>query len=1032
MAKAGNTLVEGEPDHKNQGKSAEDEILIKIIRDPMLYKEPKDFFEYWVGEKRKSLGNSIVFLFPTQDLLEFWEGQLLSILGSWGGARFLLFDGLVREIIDETRPEATDVSSGTGSLILRMLAEELTSQGKIRYLSQAIDSPGLYPSIMEELSLLKRGGIDSQLFTKLVADGSQALKDLSLLYNAYQKFIEEYSLVDTEERIRLAITDVTKANGIRKIEHLLVLGFTDFTLQQEVLLERISKLLTVTIIFDHSASGRKGVFFPQLKKGKAQEEILIPSKQKKNRSLLDYLQDELWTEKPALPPLNNDSTINLIKVKGGWRREILSIAQEIKKLLQSNFSLSPDQIGVITLYSSHWEEIYQIFEAFELPVATQIIKPLQGQPIARALLQPFKTVLTRFSWKEMIQFLRWGGIETEKELFSIVPTPNLADWRGELERIYSSQDQNLFKAKELLKILQEIPQEGKIKEYLQVCWQWIKHPLFLQSFLPCSGLSEPYLQERYFQTSLLGKIQGVIKEIEDSIFSFAEQQISLEEFLLILESVLGKEKIQHPTSWEQGIRLLTPENARGLSFKITFLSGLNEGVFPRINPEGWLIREKDVNQWTVDGFSLPRNIDQLAIERLLFCYLLNTARERLILSYCETDSEGQSLNPSSFLEDLLTLIPSLKSQAIEAGNKLVLPELSERKLGLKKEIKEKIALELIRGQGSSEVSGVLGIKEQEILEEKFSAHPISVSVLEEYASCPFRFFCRRILKIENLEEPEILPTRLEEGSIYHMVLKEFFHKYRGKVLCSKYLDNYLGEIRELVTSYYPVVDDWAPVIYRNFIALGREHLISQLEKVIKEEVEWAEKTNGCFTPKFLELGFGGVKKDADPRSIQSPLLIGEKVYGGKTFPLLIWGKIDRVDTDENGRFIIYDYKSGNPPPLKQINTGQLLQLPIYLLAVSRLFLSNKEPVGAAYYSLNKINRLRGLWRKEALDFGIKVRGALDQEEWEELITNSINKAFDYYFGMLQGDFSFCPQDQCPAYCEYRRICRRSLWGVAAN
>lgn len=998
----------------------------------MLYKEPKSSFEYWIGEKWKTLGKSMVFLFPTQTLLEFWEEQLLSILGSWGGARFLLFDGLVREIIDETRPESTDLSLGTGSLILRMIAEELTTQGRIRYLSQAIDSPGLYPSILEELSLLKRGGINPQLFTKLVADDYQALKDLSLLYDAYQNFIEQHSLVDTEERIKLAIMDVTKSAGIRNIEHLLVLGFTDFTLQQELLLQKISKLLTVTIIFDHSASDRKGVFFPRLKRGKAEEEIIIPIKQKKNRSLLDYLQSMLWIEKPALPPLNHDSSISLIKVKGGWRREILSIAQEIKNLLQINPSLSPDQIGVINLYSSHLEEIYQIFKAFELPLATQIIKPLQGQPIARALLQPFKTVLANFSWREMIQFLRWGGIGTEKELYLIVPTPNLAGWKGELERVFSSKDQTLLKAKELLTILEKIPQEGKIKEYLEVCWRWIKHPLFLQSFLPQSDLSEPYLQERYFQTSLLGKIQGAIKEIEDSIFNFAEKEISLEEFLLILESVLGREKVQHPTSWENGIRLLTPENARGISFKITFFSGLNEGVFPRIKPEGWLIREKDVNQWTVDGFSLPRNIDQLAIERLLFYYVLNTPRERLILSYCQTDTEGQSLNPSSFLEDLLILIPSLKSRATETGKEAFFPRPSEKKLDLKKEIKEKIALELIRGKGNSEVSGVLGKKEQEILEKKFSTHPVSVSVLEEYASCPFSFFCRRILKIETLEEPEILPTRLEEGSIYHVVLKEFFHNYRGKVLRSVCLERYLNEIRELVTDYYPVVDDSAPLLYRNFISLGREHLISQLEKMIKEEVEWVEKTDGRFTPQFLELGFGGVRKDADPNSIQHPLLVGEKVYGGKKFPLSIWGKIDRVDTDENGRFIIYDYKSGNPPPLKQINAGQLLQLPIYLLAVNRLFLPKGEPVGAAYYSLNKTNRLRGLWRKEALDFGIMIRGALDQDEWDEIITNSIEQAFNYYFGILQGDFSFCPQDQCPAYCEYRRICRRALWGVADN
>ncbi len=1003
---------------------------MKIIRHPFLYKDPVGFVKDWIwAQWKKTGGSKLVFLFPTQAIMEFWEEQLLPVLGSWGGARFLLVDGLVREIINETRPGIIDFPPGSGSLFLRLFTEELIALEKIKYLSAAIPSPSLYSSMREELLLLKRAGIDPVAFANLAADGSQALKDLSFLYEGYQQFMEEHKLADAEEKIRLATIDVVKSSWLRTIEHLYVLGFTDFTAQQEDLLRKISKTTRVTIVFDHSIADRKGLFPPALKGGGVRDELVIPSKVRKTPTLLGYLQTTLWTEKPALAPPGVDSSIRLIKAKGGWRREIAYLAQEIKRVLTIDPNLSPDQIGVVTPYPLG--TVYQIFAAQALPVTTRINQPLIEQPAARALLQPFQVVLTDFSWLEMIKYLRWGGISTKKELYAMVPPSTLEGWKGELANTFLAHEEAGHKVNGLLELLTKIASEGTLQEYLEVCLQWVTHPLLLTGFLPNSLTPEPYLKERFFQTSLLGKIKGLIENTRDSIFGFSRKKMSLKDFYLILEFLLGMETVQQPTSWENGIRLLSPQDARGISFKHTFFAGLNEGVFPRIKPEGWLLREEEIKHWPVEGL-LPKNVDQLSMERLLFYYVINTPQEKLILSYCETDQEGQPLNPSSFLEDLVTLLPTLKEELQVASYKGFFLKQPATKKDLKREIADKIALERERRTGKLLTTGVMGEKEQKILTSSFTREPMSVSALEEYAACPFAFFCRRWLQLETLLEPEVLPNRLEEGSIYHQVLKEFFSGHRGEVLRRSLLGKYLEEIRALALKHYPEAHESAPILHRNFLELGRENFILRLEKVIKEEVEWAEKTDGRFTARYLELGFGGIKKEADQESTEWPLVLTEETTTRTTLPLHLWGKIDRVDTDTNGRFIIYDYKSGNPPLFKQIQEGKLLQLPLYLLAVIRLILPTREPVGAAYYSLNKTNRLRGIWRQVALDFGIKIRGALDDGAWEDLIANSTRQALQYYRGILRGDFPFCSQEQCSSYCEFRTICRRTIWGKEAK
>src|SRR5262249_28794931 len=61
----------------------------------------------------------------------------------------------------------------------------------------------------------------------------------------------------------------------------------------------------------------------------------------------------------------------------------------------------------------------------------------------------------------------------------------------------------------------------------------------------------------------------------------------------------------------------------------------------------------------------------------------------------------------------------------------------------------------------------------------------SVSALETYLSCPFKFFAQHVLKLEEEPEDEEVMNPRRQGQFVHQVFEDFFHEWqaggRGRV-----------------------------------------------------------------------------------------------------------------------------------------------------------------------------------------------------------------------------------------------------------
>ena len=108
-------------------------------------------------------------------------------------------------------------------------------------------------------------------------------------------------------------------------------------------------------------------------------------------------------------------------------------------------------------------------------------------------------------------------------------------------------------------------------------------------------------------------------------------------------------------------------------------------------------------------------------------------------------------------------------------------------------------------------------------------------------------------------------------------------------------------------------------------------------------------------PTHFELSFGSYPGmgERDRQSTTTPYAIDDPETGNE---VRIAGKIDRIDRTADGRFIVFDYKTGRMPSVADIDTGLNLQLPLYLLAAESLFegIELREGAGAAYLMLRDL------------------------------------------------------------------------------
>ena len=273
----------------------------------------------------------------------------------------------------------------------------------------------------------------------------------------------------------------------------------------------------------------------------------------------------------------------------------------------------------------------------------------------------------------------------------------------------------------------------------------------------------------------------------------------------------------------------------------------------------------------------------------------------------------------------------------------------------------------------------------------------SVSAIETYLDCPFKFFAQHILKLEEEPEDEEVMDPRRQGQFVHNVFERFFAAWQGAGHRAVTPEN-LDAARQMFTA---VVD-------------------RALERLPNAEAG-LERTRLLGSPAAAGLGEAVLRMEAERPLAVVERLLEHKLTGDFTFAtadgprtIALRGKADRLDLLGDGTFRLIDYKLGWPP-----QRGRALQLPIYSLCAEQRLVGHKgkdwQLREAAYLAFKGPKRVVPLFSSPA--------------DRARVLAEAQQRLADTVDAIERGDFPPMPDDvwRCET-CSFASVCRKDYVG----
>jgi ATP-dependent helicase/nuclease subunit B len=445
--------------------------------------------------------------------------------------------------------------------------------------------------------------------------------------------------------------------------------------------------------------------------------------------------------------------------------------------------------------------------------------------------------------------------------------------------------------------------------------------------------------------------------VENLERAFGDDSMPLRAWMPILEAGLGNLTVGViPPALDQVV-IGSIDRSRNSGLRLALILGMNESVFPAPPPLESLINESERRDLEACGAALgPDSRTWLNRERYFGYIACTRSREKLVFTYSTRALDGGVLNPSQLLEPFSRLFPSLEHLQVsdsppwtgaEHVSDLVIPLLRQRDSGPVVPGWDTIAESSALARLRETLPPLTVAGEDEGLSPAVAgslygtALRTSVSGLERFAECPFKFFVHSGLRA--MERQRFDLDRRELGSFQHEVLRQFHEDLKAAGLRWHGLDTDEGRrrIEDAAGKVAPTFQSGLLLATEANRFLYRHH-VATLQEFISVLLRWMSQYD--FEPEAVELGFG--RSDGG--------LPAWKVDLGGGRAVAFNGKIDRVDLCRDpatgqALCVVVDYKSGNRKLDDALMAnGVQIQLPAYLNVLRRL------PEAAALFQVSSI------------------------------------------------------------------------------
>jgi ATP-dependent helicase/nuclease subunit B len=748
------------------------------------------------------------------------------------------------------------------------------------------------------------------------------------------------------------------------------------------------------------------------------------------------------------------------------RAEVQFVAREILRLLKEKDYRYRDIAVIASDIDRYQHYIRACFDDYGIPFFIDKRKSLNQHPAIGLICSALEAALNGFSHSEIFSFLKTDLAPIERGEVDLLENYCLAfgvagsDWTNGQEWHFAGQDNEHFDEERVNRIRKKVsgpllelrdkfcPVDSPAKamsaeEFMQIIFDFLETVGVREEI--GKQIEEAAERKDYATVDEHRQFYDKLLDIFDEFAEvFGGQEETAGDYLAIISSAISQMTLAFiPPTLDQ-VLVGSIERSRHPDLKAVFLIGATQREFPvPVSFESILTDEDRIAAESAD-FALAATVSQKLAERQYLAYIAFTRpKELLCVTYPATDEGGSATTRSQFIDNLVTLFENLEEESIagykndveQVHSKSELADLLCSQLGKDKYRDPWLVTGDSIGASHERLSGLLdgicideelaelGLEvlsainydngaqlEVDIVEKLFGGkgkRPMrsSATRLSTFTACPYQYFARYILELEEREEFKFEP--LDLGVFYHCVLDALLKRLNSvkKDFATVTDEELLGLLREQIAKFVE-----RDLFISNFLRRSAQngfiiHCAGEvLEDCVRAIAEMVRA--GSFRPCWSEVSFGEVK--------DSTVNIGEykiKLSGGRVIALD--GKIDRLDITElegERAAIIFDYKRR----AKSFNWSEFyhgldMQLTIYMLAVKnadnpKYRLNNA--LGAFYMpvEVSPVKSAIDELSEKTESFNYKAKGIFDGRVFERL-DNTAEGGWSRYYS-----FRVTPKD----------------------
>ncbi len=551
--------------------------------------------------------------------------------------------------------------------------------------------------------------------------------------------------------------------------------------------------------------------------------------------------ENLLTEShPLLKNSKNKEEKIMLAVLPSDDAEIFYVAHRIKELTKNT---PAHEIAVLVRNNRDIEPIVDIFERERIPYTVEADNDILEDLDVQKQILLLKTISSKSNLNvERVLLLDCFGIDA-LDVFKInryIFDEKVNAWdvltdSGVLEKLEIKNRKAIENFVELF-----MGNEGLIKKAVNTRFDVLFVEVLNRSGLLKSIIRKPNGQE------ILSRMTRLYDEVKKQVGR--NSQITVSEFINFIDLLED-----HGVSLKSNtsiiplntVRVMTVHKSKGQEFDFVFIINVYDTHWGNLHNRG----AKFEIPWSyfIDIYGREGEVDDNSDERRLFYVAMTRARKNVYISYSVCSKDGREQIPSQFLSEI--------------------PDRLIEKVDLK-EFNEYFSShqhELFTAENKVRESFVT----KEYASELFRRQGLSVSALNNYLECPWKFFFVNLIRL-----PEKINNSNLFGSAIHGAFNQYLiHLKKGRSVSEKFLIEKFKEQMDLL----PFSDTEKP----RFIERG----IKALSGFHKEQMKnWTKDME-------TELEIRGIR-------------INEDLY--------LNGKLDLLTPLQNNTFDVTDFKTGKP------------------------------------------------------------------------------------------------------------------------